>query len=167
MKADVSAVPRPDRWGLGLVVAAIVIILDQAVKWWMLTVVMQPPRPIEVTSYFTLVMAWNRGVSFGMFAGETTFMPYLLIAVALGIVGLMIAWLLRTSSLMVALSLGLVIGGALGNVIDRIRFGAVADFLYFHLGDWYFPAFNIADSGISVGVGLILINSLFSAPDRR
>jgi signal peptidase II len=146
---------------LGLAVAAIVMVLDQISKWWIITAVMQPPRVIEVTSFFNLVMAWNRGVSFSLFTHDAEFMPYVLVAVALGIVVFLLSWLRRADRAFLAFAIGVVIGGALGNVIDRLRFGAVADFLDFHVLGYHWPAFNVADTGISVGVALIVIDGLF------
>ena len=146
---------------LGLAVAAIVMVLDQISKWWIITAVMQPSRVIEVTSFFNLVMAWNRGVSFSLFTHDAEFMPYVLVAVALGIVVFLLSWLRRADRAFLAFAIGMVIGGALGNVIDRLRFGAVADFLDFHVLGYHWPAFNVADTGISVGVALIVIDGLF------
>jgi signal peptidase II len=135
-----------------------VIAFDQLVKWFMLFHVgMESRPPIEVTSFFRLVMVWNKGISFGMLNQGQAFMPWLLVALALGIS----AWLLnlayRSASAFERAAYALIIGGALGNVIDRARFGAVADFFYFHLGELGWPAFNIADSAICIGVlGLLL-----------
>lgn len=165
--------------GLGFGVAAVAFVLDQLSKWWVLAVALPclsgPPGPwcanetppITVTGFFNLVMAWNRGVSFGMFAHEADFMPYVLIAVALGISAFLVSWLRRTDSTYQAVCIGLVIGGAIGNVVDRFRFGAVADFLDFHVAGWHWPAFNIADSCIVVGVLLLLAEGLFAGARRR
>lgn len=151
----------------GLIVAAVVVVLDQLTKWWILDVVMQPyPRVVEVTPFFNLVMAWNTGVSFGTFGSSHAFMPFVLSAVALAIVVAMVLWLRQAERRFVALALGMVIGGAIGNVIDRFRFGAVADFLDFHIGGWHFWAFNVADSGISVGVALLVIDGLFADREK-
>ena len=149
---------RPVR--LGLIVAIVVLIIDQLTKWWILDQVMQPPRVIEVTPFFNLVMAWNRGVSFGMFAYVADIIPYVLSLLALAVVFLLVRWLLKVDRVWPAAALGMVIGGAIGNVIDRLRFGAVADFLDFHAGGYHWPAFNVADSGIVVGVALLLIDGL-------
>jgi len=156
----------------GLVLAAVVMVLDQATKWWMLEVVGIGYRPpIEVTPFFNLVMVWNRGVSFGLFAHEAEVMPYVLSGVALAISAALLVWLARAERRWIAAAVGLVIGGALGNVIDRLRFGAVADFLDVHAAGWHWPAFNVADAAISVGVGMILLDGLFgrhhNATDRR
>ncbi len=151
----------------GLIVAAVVILLDQLTKWWILEVVMQPiPHVVEVTPFFNLVMAWNTGVSFGTFGSSHAFMPYVLSAVALAIVVALVMWLRQADRRYVALALGMVIGGAIGNVIDRFRFGAVADFLDFHIGGWHFWAFNVADSGISVGVALLVLDGLFAGREK-
>lgn len=142
----------------GLAVALAWIVLDQATKWWLLEVAMRPPRVIEVTPFFNLVLAWNRGVSFSLFAHEAEVMPYLLSALALAITAMLLVWLRRTDRPFLAVCIGLVIGGALGNVIDRLRFGAVTDFLDFHLWGYHYPAFNIADAGICIGVLMILLD---------
>jgi len=158
---------------IGFAVAAVAMVADQITKWWILFVALPcfsgPPGPwcvaqappIEVTGFFNLVMAWNRGVSFGLFAHEADVMPYVLIAVALAITGFLVVWLRRTDRVFQAVCIGLVIGGAIGNVIDRFRFGAVADFLDVHAAGWHWPAFNIADSCIVVGVLLLVADGLF------
>lgn len=147
---------------LGLGVAAVVLVLDQLTKWLILEYVMQPPRVIEVTPFFNLVMAWNRGVSFGMFAHGADMMPYVLSLLALAICWLLFGWLRKVNDPWPAVALGMVMGGAVANVIDRLRFGAVADFLDFHVAGYHWPAFNVADSGIVVGVVLLLIDGLRS-----
>ncbi|HET8727136.1 MAG TPA: signal peptidase II [Alphaproteobacteria bacterium] len=146
---------------LGLLVAAVVLVADQVTKWVILDLVMAPPRTIEVTPFFNLVMVWNRGVSFGMFANEADMMRWVLIAVAAAITVVMLVWLKRADRGFVAVALGLIIGGAVGNVVDRLRFGAVADFLDLHLMGYHWPAFNVADAGITIGVALLVIDSLF------
>jgi len=148
---------------LGLGIAALVIVADQAVKWWVVTGLMQPPQVIELTGWLNLVMTWNHGISFGLFSGDAV--PYGLAAVALAVVAMLVVWLIRADRLLAGLSLGLVIGGAVGNVIDRLRVGAVADFIDFHVGAWHWPAFNVADSAITVGVALIIIDGLFRHPE--
>jgi signal peptidase II len=148
---------------LGLSLAALVIVLDQLLKWWVVTAVMDPPREIEVTSFFNLVMAWNRGISFSLFRSDWPAGPYvwagLAVAVAIGLGW----WLGRVRHALTATALGLVIGGALGNAIDRLRLGAVADFLDFHWQGYHWPAFNLADSAISVGIVLLVVPGLFGA----
>ena len=157
-------------FGLGL--AAVVLVLDQATKWWMLEVVGIALRPpIEVTPFFNLVMVWNRGVSFGLFAHEAEVMPYVLSGVAVAISVALFVWLARAERRWIAAAIGLVVGGAVGNVIDRLRFGAVADFFDLHVAGWHWPAFNVADAAIVVGVGMILLDGFatrhHNATDRR
>ncbi len=152
---------RPLRLGLGL--AAAIVIVDQVSKWWIVERVMQPPRVIPVTPFFNLVMGWNRGVSFGLFNSETA-IAWVFAALALAIVAFLASWLAKADRMLVAVALGAVIGGALGNVIDRIRFGAVADFLDFHAFGRHWPAFNAADAAISAGAALLIIDALFDRP---
>ncbi len=150
---------------LGLHIAGAIVVADQLVKWWIVGDVMNPPRVIEVTPFFNLVMVWNRGVSFGAFNTASPAMSWALTALALAIAAGLLAWLWRAKSRLIAVALGLVIGGALGNVIDRVRLGAVADFLDFHVGGYHWPAFNLADAAITIGVGLILLEALLG--ERR
>ena len=151
---------------LGLVVAVVVIVFDQATKWWIMAMVMQPPRIIPVTPFFNLVMGWNRGISFGLFDGNSAVNVWILPLVALAIVAALVAWLRRVQGAWLASAIGLVIGGALGNVVDRLRFGAVADFLDFHVAGYHWPAFNVADSGITVGVTMLVLDSLFLGAEK-
>jgi signal peptidase II len=153
-------IPSPARLGLG--VALLVLILDQLSKWLIVEVVMNPPQVIEMGPFLQIVMAWNRGVSFGMFNQESAWNVPLLSLLALVISGILLKWLWKSQGKWVPLAIGLIVGGALGNVIDRVRFGAVADFLYFHIDSLYWPAFNVADSGISVGAVMLVWDSLFA-----
>lgn len=173
-----GAVWRRMRWLTGLVAFA-ALLADQLSKHWMLTSVLPclsgPPGPdcqavapaIEVTGFFNLVTAWNFGVSFSMFYSQHDLMPYVLTAVAFLFCAVLLYWARRTERRLHALATGLVVGGAVGNVIDRLRFGAVADFLDFHVAGWHWPAFNVADCCIVVGVCLLLIDGLFSDAERR
>lgn len=108
-------------------------------------------------------MVWNRGVSFGMFATDAETTRWLLTALALAISAGLVWWLRRQTNGLAVLAIGLVIGGAVGNAIDRIRYGAVADFFDVHVAGWSWPAFNVADSAITVGVLLLLLDA-FRAP---
>lgn len=151
---------RRQALAFGFAVAAVILVLDQISKWWIVGRVMDPPRVIEVTSFFNLVMVWNTGITFGMF-GNSAWGRWAFAALALGIVAILVSWLARATYRFLATALGLVIGGALGNVIDRVRWGAVADFLDFHAFGWHWPAFNVADSAIVIGVGLLVLEALF------
>jgi signal peptidase II len=157
---------RPRSLALGLGLAALVIVLDQASKAWMMGFLADPPRIVGLTDFFSLVPVWNRGVSFGILAARDGSTAWLLSGVALAVAAGLVAWLSRVERPLLALSLGLVIGGALGNVIDRGRFGAVFDFLDFHVASWHWPAFNLADSAITVGVALLLLDGLVGGRPR-
>lgn len=140
------------------VIVLVVLALDQLSKFWLLyTVGMISRPPLVVTDFFSLVMVWNHGVSFGMFSKSPDFMPYVLIAMAVVISGIMLRLALKSGAICERIAYAMVIGGALSNALDRVRVGAVADFFYFHLGELSWPAFNVADSCICVGVGLLLI----------
>jgi signal peptidase II len=148
-------------WPTGLLIASIVLGVDQISKWWIVGVIMQPPRVIEITPFMNLVMGWNKGISFGVFNSDSDINTWLLPLVAALIVVFLLTWLVRTDRYSIATSLGLIIGGALGNLIDRLRFGAVADFLDFHFHGFHWPAFNVADASITVGAVILLFDSLF------
>ena len=145
----------------GFLCAIGVVICDQLSKWVILTQILVPPRVLEVTSFFDLVLVFNRGVSFGFLSTAPAFSVYLLIGLTLLISLVLVIWLLRAETLILGLGLGLILGGALGNLIDRIRFSGVVDFLHFHWKDYSFPAFNLADSAITLGVVLILCEGFF------
>jgi signal peptidase II len=148
---------------LGLVIAGVVILFDQLSKLAILALL---DGAVVVTPFLNLVVVWNRGVSFGMFDSAAALMPWLLAALALAVVAALGFWLKRVEHALAGVALGLIIGGALGNVIDRIRFGAVVDFLDFHALGYHWPAFNVADSAICVGAALLLADGLL-APRRQ
>ena len=151
--------PHPQRLPIGLGVAVLLVVLDQISKWWVVGHLMNPPRRIELTPFFNLVMVWNEGITFGL-GNNVEWGRWLFAALALVIVVILVGWLWRSAHFWVLVALGLVIGGAIGNVIDRLRWGAVADFLDFHAFGWHWPAFNLADAGIVVGVLLLVLDAL-------
>jgi len=119
-------------------------------------------RAIEITGFFRIVMVWNSGVSFGMLnTGEET-TRWLLTVLAVGISIGLVFWLRQMNKRLQVIAIGLVIGGALGNAIDRVRYGAVADFFDFHVAGYSWPAFNVADAGITVGVLLLLLDAIMT-----
>lgn len=150
----------PKRLGYFGLIATVIFMLDQASKWLIAFKVMNPPRQIEVTPFFNLVLAWNRGVSFSLFEAGSQLQVLLLIAFALVIVTILMVWLIRSNGPLLLWAISLIIGGAFGNIIDRFRFGAVIDFLDFHAFGWHWPAFNVADSAICIGVGLVLLDNI-------
>jgi len=151
---------------LGLVLAIVLAALDQLSKWLILTEVMTPPRVIELTGFFNLVLVGNRGISFGLFSNNWIWGQPLMAGLAFTISVVLLFWLKKADNRLLASGLGLVIGGAIGNGIDRLAHGAVIDFLDFHVMGYHWPAFNVADAGIVVGVGLILLEGLFAGPGK-
>jgi signal peptidase II len=154
----------PRHMMIGIYFGVLVALIDQASKWWLLEKIMRAPHVEAVTPFLNLVLVHNKGVTFGLLNTiNRAFMPYALAAVAAAILFLLGRWLWRTSSMPVAAGLGLVMGGAVGNLIDRMRYGAVVDFLDFYYRDYHWYAFNIADAAIVTGVGLLLLDSLVRA----
>lgn len=146
---------------IGIYVLAFVGLVDQLTKWLILDRMDDVQRTIEVLPFLNFVLVWNKGVTFGfMSRGGQIYMPYVLIGVAAVILFLLGRWLYRTESMTVALALGAIMGGAVGNVIDRVRYGAVADFLDFYYHNYHWYAFNVADAAIVTGVALLLIDGM-------
>lgn len=152
----------------GFALAGLVVILDQFSKHWILRVAdLDRIGQIQVLDpWFNLTMVWNRGVSFGLFAADSLWQRLILVALSLAISGFLAAWLTRTERTLQAVSFGLIIGGAIGNVIDRLAYGAVADFLDFS-GLWFPYVFNVADAAISIGVFLLLVDLAFEGRRGR
>ena len=148
--------------GRGLSVAAAAAVLDQLTKALVLAFFGEAGCAVHrlvVTSFLDLVLTCNAGVSFGMFNRSGLSSAIFAVAAA-AIVVVLTLWLRRVRVTLLAVAIGLIIGGAVGNVIDRLRFGAVIDFLYFHAGAWYWPAFNLADTAICLGVAAMLLDGL-------
>ncbi len=146
---------------LGLSLAFLVVILDQTSKYIVMDVILAEVQGINYTSFFNLVKAWNKGVSFSMFENSHEYGPYILATVSILIAVFLIAWLRKETEKTLQVAIGFIIGGAIGNVIDRFRFGAVFDFLDVFYKNYHWPAFNIADSFICIGATIIVIHSLF------
>lgn len=149
----------------GLSLAAAVCAIDQVSKWWIVEFVMSPPRTLEVLPFFNLVLAHNRGVSFGLFGSDSPWGRWLLVGLAVIIIIALVVWLCRARRWWVVMALGLIIGGAVGNVIDRMWIGAVVDFLDVHAFGYHWPAFNAADSAITAGAVILIVDS-FLSPDE-
>jgi signal peptidase II len=164
-------------WGpltfYGLIIALITCALDQATKLWLLNVFDLANRGIvRLTPFLDFVLTWNTGISYGLFPQEGDLGRYVLLALKLAAVVLLWIWLARAELRLTALALGLIIGGALGNAIDRIAYGAVVDFVLFHITTpsfkftWY--VFNLADAAIVAGVIGLLYESFFGGtPQKR
>jgi signal peptidase II len=146
----------------GLATAAAVVVLDQLSKAAILAHFADRPLGYSepLAPFFSLVLTFNRGMSFGLFNNGASANTAVFTLVAAAIVAGLIYWLWRVENGLLAVAIGLVIGGAIGNVIDRLWRGAVVDFLDFHVGLWHWPAFNVADSAICVGVAAMLLDSL-------
>jgi signal peptidase II len=158
--ADLS---RSGRW---FALAAAVVVADQIVKW----VVLRSFAPGEqrvVTDFFNLVLVFNKGAAFSLFAQAPGWQAPVLTAFALG-ASLVVGWFIvrDPGKALFCLGLALILGGAIGNVIDRLRFGQVVDFLDFHAFGWHWPAFNVADSAISVGAVLLILEGFLPREKR-
>jgi len=146
----------------GILIALCVVTADQLSKYWVLNDLLQERVMIVYSPFFNVVRAWNTGVSFSMFNNYGNLGAFLLSGVALAIVVFLLYWLYQEKNRAAQVALGMIIGGAIGNVIDRLRLGAVFDFLDFHLGESHWPAFNVADSFICIGAGLLIFQGLFN-----
>ena len=157
---------------LGLLIAAVIFVFDQISKFMVVEWVFRPdgvtqtpfftPRLIELLPFFQLRLAWNTGISFSLFnSGETTTIAILII-IQLSIVAFLL-WTMRESETrLMAVGIGLIVGGAFGNIADRLHYGAVVDFLDFHAAGYHFPTFNLADTCITIGVGLWLLDAFLT-----
>jgi signal peptidase II len=135
------------------------------VNWYKTAPETVAPAEMVVIPNFNIVSVWNKGISFGMFNQTSDNGPMILVGISLAISLFFLIWLFRGPGTMQSIGIIMVIGGALGNVIDRLRFGAVFDFIDFHAFDYHWPAFNIADSGIVLGVAVLVIHSFFFEKD--
>lgn len=147
---------------IGLTVALLVFLLDQATKWAVIhPLQLMQRRQIEIVEIFNLTWTENRGVSMGFLTADTDLMRWLLVALTTAIAIFVGAWMWREKRRDDAIGLALVLGGALGNILDRVRFGYVVDFLDLHFGEWRpFLVFNVADAAITIGVLLLLVRAL-------
>lgn len=142
----------------GLLAALVAVAIDQTSKAWALAALWPPySEGIAVLPVLNLRLGFNTGVTFGMFANDSAEGVWLLVAIGLAVTAFLARWLWRTTSRMGAIALGLIIGGALGNMADRVRQGAVTDFIDAHLAGWHWPTFNMADVGIVCGVALLVL----------
>jgi signal peptidase II len=149
---------------VGLIAAAVSLVLDQAAKLWLLSVFDIASRgAVHLTPFFDLVLTWNKGISYGWFQTTSAGGEMILLGVKIAAVIGLLLWLTRVQSALAAVGLGLIIGGAVGNALDRLTFGAVMDFALFHVEiagknrDWY--VFNLADVAIVAGVIGLLYDS--------
>lgn len=160
MKLNLNRIDLP----LYLLLAAVVVALDQAAKDWVQHA-FAPHQYEAVTSFFNLTLAFNQGAAFSFLADAGGWQRWFFVALSSTISLVLALWLtrLKTSERLLGIALSLVLGGAVGNLIDRVRFGYVVDFLDFHWHEMHWPAFNLADSAIFLGVALLIGSELFSA----
>jgi signal peptidase II len=169
-RQDDGAMTSPLR--AGIITALATLLIDQASKLWLLNVFDIGHRgTVRVTSFFDLVLAWNIGISFGLFQNDGQLAQLALMLVkALAVIALAI-WMARSQTLLATIALGLIIGGAVGNAIDRFAYGAVVDFALFHVQiggntyNWY--VFNLADAAIVAGVIALLYDSFLGVPAAK
>jgi signal peptidase II len=147
------------RW-LGPLLFVVILVLDVVTKEWALTT-LSGRGALKVTDFFNLVLVWNPGISFGVFQSGGEIGRWLLVALALAISILLVFWLRWEQRFWPKIAIWLILAGAIGNVADRIRFGAVIDFLDFHAFGYHWPAFNVADSVIVLGAAILIVDSLF------
>lgn len=159
---------RTGRTLLGLAVGLVVLAADQASKYWVLEILrLEEIGSVPLLPFFNLTMVWNRGITFGLFSADSAAGGLVLAVVALAVVAALGIWLWRAERGLVACSLGAVAGGAIGNVIDRTRFGAVVDFLHAHAFGWSWYVFNVADAAIVCGVAVLVLDGMRRpAPSR-
>jgi signal peptidase II len=152
------------RW---LLLSGVVVVLDQASKYIALAKLAGNPA-VEVTSFFNLVLVYNRGAAFSFLAGAGGWQREFFTGIAL-IASAWIIWLLyrHPQQRLFSLALAMVLGGAIGNVIDRVMIGAVVDFLDFHAFGWHWPAFNVADSAITCGAALLIWDGIFGESSSK
>jgi signal peptidase II len=140
------------------VLAGVIIAVDQLVKWIVLAR-FAPGEGLAVTGFFNLVLVFNKGAAFSFLAREAGWQTPLLVAFALIAAAIVSVLIVRSPQKnLPRAALASILGGALGNVIDRLRFGHVVDFLDFHAAGWHFPAFNVADSAITIGAALLILD---------
>jgi len=142
-----------------------VIVLDQATKAAMLAA-FRPGEVVPFTPFFSLILTFNTGAAFSFLAGEAGWQRWLFAAIAVGACALMLWLLRRGGSRLYCAGLALIVGGALGNLYDRVTLGHVVDFLLFHWREWHYPAFNVADSAITCGAAALILDSFRQRRDH-
>lgn len=146
----------------GLAIACTILVLDQLLKYWILHVYSLPLKgSVEILPFFSLTMVWNEGVSLGLFQAGSGVGRWLLIGLTSAISVWIFLWLRRAQHWLSVWGLGLVLGGAVGNIIDRIVHGAVADFVHLHAWGYDFYVFNLADSAITLGIVALIAEAMW------
>lgn len=143
-------------------VIAATLAVDLGSKWLAALWLSQPPGTVPVLPIFSLTLVYNPGISFGLFGASTATQSWGLSGIGIAVIGLVVWMAIRSSDRWEQTGYALIIGGAIGNVLDRLQDGFVTDFLDFHLGDWRYPTFNLADTAITIGVGVIVVRSFMA-----
>jgi signal peptidase II len=160
---------RRGRVGTGLFWLVLILVADQASKYWVLNGLDLPHKGrVELLPVLNFTMVWNEGVTFGLLNGLGENGHYVLAGIAILVVLVLFLWLRRAEGGLVAAALGAIAGGAIGNIIDRLRFGAVVDFIQAHAYGWSWYVFNVADAAIVCGVAALVLDGLRpKRPDHR
>lgn len=153
---------------LGLFLATLGLAIDQAVKLWLLFGfnLAQQGR-VVLTPFFDLVLVWNRGISYGLFAADSQGQVWFLVAIKSVITLVLIIWLVRNTDRLTAIALGLLIGGAIGNTLDRVLYGAVVDYASLHAAGYHWYVFNLADVWVVAGVALLLYDAFLAGRNQK
>lgn len=154
-------------FGLGLLALALVLSADQVSKYWILYGLDLPDRgSVRLLPFLNFTMVWNHAVTFGMFGGLGGAGRIVFSVISLGVAAALLVWMFRTPSRLTALCVGAVTGGAVGNVMDRLRYGAVVDFVHAHAFGWSWYVFNVADSAIVCSVCVLLLQNSLSGGSK-
>ncbi len=145
----------------GLAVAVLAFAVDRLSKIWVLAAFAAEGDKIAITGFFDLVMSWNRGISYGLLASASNWRLLMIILLTAALIIWCLLWLWRADDAILAGGLGAIIGGGLGNLYDRFAYGAVADFISLHLGDFYWYVFNVADVMICLGAAALIARQIF------
>ena len=139
------------------VIIGLIVLIDQWTKYLAIDHLSNPVHVAEITPFMNFFLVWNDGVSFGLFQGQT---PWIMMGITATITIIFIVWMWRTENQLLCFAFAFIIGGAIGNLVDRLHHGAVVDFIDLHVSGYHYPVFNLADSAITVGAGLLLIDFL-------
>ncbi|MCL2469260.1 MAG: signal peptidase II [Alphaproteobacteria bacterium] len=151
--------PYKNNISIASYVMVFILLIDQASKSWFLNQTLDPRVVFEIMPLLNFRLSWNTGITFGLLRHDQSWMVYFLISMAMLIIFFLFRWLRQASTLWAVLGLGLIMGGAISNVLDRLRFGAVVDFIDFHIGAWHWYTFNLADSAIVGGIIFLMLDS--------
>lgn len=153
---------------LGILLAVVGLVIDQVVKLWLLFGFnLAEQGRVALTPFFDLVLVWNRGISYGLFAADSQAQVWFLVAVKTIITLILIVWLIRNTDRLTAIALGLLIGGAIGNTFDRVLHGAVVDYASLHAAGYHWYVFNLADVWVVAGVALLLYDAFLAGRNQE